>query len=177
MKTNIPISLNVLTQLPLDHKTYSLTKLDLLDLGLNQTKAFTYYLGMIVYCALEKENYIWREYLNINESDGLILGGYTYPNGIINNNYNYSNKKFNFFLLESENNISDNISNEILTGVINGVNSTFTVLNPLIANSEKLYVNGNRQKKPDDYNITGQVINLTFSPQLNETLLIDYIKQ
>ena len=66
---------------------------------------------------------------------------------------------------------------EELAGDINGINATFTILNPLFPDSEKIYVNGNRQKKPDDYNISGQNITFTFSPQSTELILIDYIKQ
>ena len=65
---------------------------------------------------------------------------------------------------------------EELAGDINGINATFTILNPLFPDSEKIYVNGNRQKKPDDYNISGQNITFTFSPQSTESILIDYIK-
>ena len=60
--TNIITSLNVNTQLPLDSKTYVYDFTDLLDLGLNQTKAFTYYIGMKVYCVSNESTYIWREY-------------------------------------------------------------------------------------------------------------------
>ena len=73
--------------------------------------------------------------------------------------------------------LEEKVVNEIPTGVLNGVNSTFTTQFGVKPDSEEVYVNGNRQKKPDDYNISGQIINLTFSPQINETILIDYIKQ
>lgn len=69
------------------------------------------------------------------------------------------------------------IKGETPTGVLNGVNAVFTIVNNLKPNSEEVYINGNRQKKPDDYNITGQTLNLTFSPQTTETIIIDYIKQ
>ena len=98
--TNIITSLNVNTQLPLDHKTYVYNENSLLDLGLNQTKAFSYYVGMKVYCVLQNKTYIWREYLTPLELNGLIPNGFIYPNGILNTDYNYSNKKFNFFIYE-----------------------------------------------------------------------------
>ena len=69
------------------------------------------------------------------------------------------------------------IKNEVPIGVLNGINPIFTTINSLVANSEDLYVNGNKMKKPDDYNISGQIITLTFSPQSTETILINYIKQ
>ena len=98
--TNIITSLNVNTQLPLDSKTYVYDFTDLLDLGLNQTKAFTYYIGMKVYCASNESTYIWREYTTPLEAGALIPNGYTYPPGILNDTFDYSNKKFNFFLVE-----------------------------------------------------------------------------
>lgn len=107
--TNIITSLNVNTQLPLDSKTYVYDFTDLLDLGLNQTKAFTYYIGMKVYCVSNESTYIWREYETPLEVGGLIPNGFTYPNGILNDTYNYSNKKFNFFLIEENGSVvSDN---------------------------------------------------------------------
>lgn len=72
--------------------------------------------------------------------------------------------------------LEEKVVNEIPTGVLNGVNSTFTTQFGVKPDSEEVYVNGNRQKKPDDYNISGQIINLTFSPQSTESILIDYIK-
>lgn len=68
------------------------------------------------------------------------------------------------------------IIGEVPLGDINGINAIFIISNNLIPNSEKIYVNGNRQKKPDDYNISGQNITFTFSPQSTESILIDYIK-
>ena len=80
-------SLNVNTQLPLDSKTYVYDFTDLLDLGLNQTKAFTYYIGMKVYCASNESTYIWREYTTPLEAGALIPNGYTYPPGILNDTF------------------------------------------------------------------------------------------
>ena len=72
--------------------------------------------------------------------------------------------------------LEEKVVNEIPTGVLDGSNAVFTSQFGVKPDSEEVYVNGNRQKKPDDYNISGQVITLTFSPQLTETILIDYIK-
>ena len=68
------------------------------------------------------------------------------------------------------------IIGETPLGDVNGINAIFTTINNLIPNSEEVYVNGSRQKKPDDYNISGQNITFTFSPQSTESILIDYIK-
>lgn len=68
------------------------------------------------------------------------------------------------------------VINETPVGILNGSNAIFTSQFGVKPDSEEVYVNGNRQKKPDDYNISGQVITLTFSPQSTESILIDYIK-
>ena len=176
--TNIITSLNVNTQLPLDFKTYVYDKNELIDLGLNQTKAFTYYIGMNVYCALQQEVYIWREYVTLNELGGLIPNGFTYPNGIQTLSYNYSNKKFNFFIVENNSSINlELIINDSLLGNIDGINNIFTINNNIVPDSESLFVNGIKLTKPNDYNITGSIITTVFSPEINEIININYIKQ
>ena len=72
--------------------------------------------------------------------------------------------------------LPEQVTGETPLGALNGINAIFTTLNNLVTNSEEVYVNGNRQKKIDDYNISGQTITFTFSPQSTETILIDYIK-
>ena len=79
-------------------------------------------------------------------------------------------------LIESALQPEQEVIGEELVGNIDGINATFNTLNTFLPDSERLYVNGSRQKKPDDYNISGQNITFTFSPQLTETILIDYIK-
>lgn len=69
------------------------------------------------------------------------------------------------------------VINEVPIGIINGSNAIFTTVNSLQPGTDRLYSNGHRQKKPEDYNITGRTITLTFSPSITETILIDYIKQ
>lgn len=72
---------------------------------------------------------------------------------------------------------SDIVMGEIPNGLINGGNATFTSLSPFIP--EKLIVerNGVTQRKNTDYSTTGNnTINLTFSPETGESILINYIK-
>ena len=73
--------------------------------------------------------------------------------------------------------VNKNIKNEIPLGTINGINAIFTTQFPLEPNSEDIFINGQKQKKPDDYNISGQTITFTFSPGVSESLVINYIKQ
>lgn len=83
----------------------------------------------------------------------------------------------NISILEDYVKIDNLIINEIPIGLINGINSIFQTLNPLLPDSEEVYVNGQKQFKPNDYNISGQNVTLTFSPSINEVITINYIKQ
>ena len=69
------------------------------------------------------------------------------------------------------------IKNETPLGAIDGINAIFTTQFSLEANSEDVFVNGQKQIKPSDYNISGQTITFTFSPNIDEIITINYIKQ
>lgn len=72
---------------------------------------------------------------------------------------------------------SDIVMGEIPNGLINGSNATFTSFFDFIP--EKLIVerNGVTQRNGIDYTTTGtNTINLTFSPEIDESILINYIK-
>ena len=69
------------------------------------------------------------------------------------------------------------IKNETPLGAIDGINAIFTTQFSLEANSEDVFVNGQKQIKPSDYNIFVQTITFTFSPNIDEIITINYIKQ
>ncbi len=73
--------------------------------------------------------------------------------------------------------VNKNIKNETPLGTINGINAIFTTQFPLEPNSEDIFVNGQKQVKPYDYNISVQTITFTFSPNIDEVITINYIKQ
>ena len=69
------------------------------------------------------------------------------------------------------------IYNEVPIGLINGVNSIFTSVNNFIPEKIEIYLNGFLQKIINDYQTIGtNTIQLNFSPNVGETLLINYIK-
>ena len=68
------------------------------------------------------------------------------------------------------------ITSDSLSGTINGVNNIFTINNVIIPDSEELFVNGLKLTKSNDYNISGITITLTFSPNINEIITINYLK-
>lgn len=94
---NIPTNLSVAAQLPNDPKVWVLTKTTLASLGTSNNLAYTYYKGMRVYCAQEKEIYEWREVTAPGEPLGLVATNFIYPNGLIVNGVDYSLKEYNFF--------------------------------------------------------------------------------
>ena len=96
---NYPTGFFLPSQFPLDFKLYFKTLAEMLDLGLNNNLAFTYYWGMIVYCKEDNQLYIW-EPVNARkaQSKGLLENGFTYPPGSPNSNgITYENVTFNFF--------------------------------------------------------------------------------
>ena len=78
---------------------------------------------------------------------------------------------------ESSTIINKFVFNEIPLGIIDGVNSIFNTNFLLVPDTEVVFINGQKQKKPDDYNISGQTITFTFSPGVSESIVINYIKQ
>ena len=78
---------------------------------------------------------------------------------------------------ESSTIINKFVFNEIPLGIIDGINSIFNTNFLLVPDTEVVFINGQKQKKPDDYNISGQTITFTFSPGVSESVEINYIKQ
>lgn len=94
---DIPTGLRVPSQIPLDIKEYFATLADMLNLGTNNNKAFTYYKGFRAYCVENDKIYIWKEVVP-ELGDGLLPSNFTYPNGTECFGVDYSNKEYNFFL-------------------------------------------------------------------------------
>lgn len=93
---NIPVGLRVPSQVPLDAKVYMANEASLANLGPGNNLAYTYYKGMIAYCAQEETRWEWREPNFIGEI-GLLLSNFIYPAGLNIFGINYGNKQYNFF--------------------------------------------------------------------------------
>lgn len=96
---DIPVGLRVPASLPLDTKLWIKTSEDLENLGVGNNLAYTYYRGMRIYCADEKEIYEW---MRVEDGNNLGLPNlptsiFTYPTGYIVNDVNYSNDTYCFF--------------------------------------------------------------------------------
>lgn len=102
---DIPTGLRVPAQVPLDAKLYVADEASLINLGVSSNLAFTYYQGMIVYCVLERKRYEWREG-TIGEI-GLMPSNFTYPPILIVNGVDYSNKVYNFYIVNQNSTISN----------------------------------------------------------------------
>lgn len=77
--------------------------------------------------------------------------------------------------------LSNMVFNEVPAGLINNSNTTFTLAFAPIAGTERIYINGIRQKPGigNDYTISGSTITFTTAPKTKgsgDKLLADYIK-
>lgn len=95
--TNIPNGLLINAQINLNPKVYFDTLAELIDLGIGDILAYTYYNNMLVYCAETKNWYIWRELQTPTDAVGEIVGNYTYPVSYVSFGVTYSGKTYNFF--------------------------------------------------------------------------------
>jgi len=137
--SNIPIGLRIPTQIPLNAKENIADEATLKDLGINDNLAFTYEKGLIIYCKLEGTRYEWREVLSGEELTGLRDTDYIYPNGVITNDVDYSNKKYNFFTIENntsnifieegDNIVIDGNGSDVTPYIISGLSSPFNSVN------------------------------------------------
>jgi hypothetical protein len=86
------------TQIPLDAKVYAAFLSELTTLGTSNYLAYSYYEGLIVYCAEDEIHYQWREERAPGELQGLLAESFTYPGGVSNNGITYGGRTFNFFV-------------------------------------------------------------------------------
>ena len=91
---NTAVSYSIASQLPLDPKILFDTLAELIDLGVANVNAYTYYDGMVVYCAENKVWYVWKE--KAANADGAIVGNFQYPAVWIIEGIDYGNKIYNF---------------------------------------------------------------------------------
>lgn len=66
------------------------------------------------------------------------------------------------------------IDDETPSGVINGINTIFTIKRVPAQGSLKLYRGGTRQRITEDYTLSGKTLTLLIAPQVGEILLVDY---
>lgn len=101
MHNDITQGLRVPTGIPLDSKAWVKSKSTLTSYGDNNNLAYTYYKGLRVYCAEDKEIFEW---MPVSEGNALKLQAlstksFTYPNNYIIGDINYSLIEYNFFLI------------------------------------------------------------------------------
>lgn len=68
------------------------------------------------------------------------------------------------------------VPKEIPYGLIDGVNTTYILVNTPTIGTEHIFVNGILMQIGDDYIITGPNITFTFSPQIGEKIVVTYYK-
>lgn len=103
---NILENLYVPGQLPLDHKLWYHSKKDV-NLGENNVLAYAFYMGMLIYCANDRQMFEWREveHKTVLKPIKILKEDFTYPEGVKVNGVDYSNKTYNFFLIAFDNQI------------------------------------------------------------------------
>lgn len=109
-KIDISTGFEVAGQFPLNYKGYFKTIAEMQDLGISNAYAYKYYETMFATCVETNKQYVWRE-AQVGET-GILVSHFTYPNGIISNGIDYSNREFNFFLYTNDV-IQDNIAKVI----------------------------------------------------------------
>lgn len=97
MYNDIPVGLRVPASMPLDAKLWVKSSVDLESLGSANNLAYTYYKGMRIYCADEKEIYEWMPVSEAGSLPSLLDDNFTYPSGYNINGVNYSNVAYNLF--------------------------------------------------------------------------------
>jgi hypothetical protein len=97
----ITSSLEVATQQPLDSKVHFKTFVEMRDLGPNNINTYKYHNGMFCICHEDKSFYVWREVIN-QELGGVLLNNHLYPENTISDGFDYSNKLYNFFILQHD---------------------------------------------------------------------------
>lgn len=116
---------NVTSMVPNDPKTWVYSKSQLLDLGVGNYVAFTFYDKMKVSCALENEVWEWREALP--DEEGLRPFNFTYPSPLIIANVDYSGKEYNFFKVTNV--TAENLPQIVQIENIGGANGYFKQFN------------------------------------------------
>lgn len=96
MSNAITTGLRVPSQLPLDVKLHSPSEVILSALGTANNLAYTYYLGMRVYCVQERTIWEWRE-PDTEIETGLLDEHFLYPAGLVVDGVDYGEKEYNFF--------------------------------------------------------------------------------
>lgn len=91
--------------------------------------------------------------------------------------YNGTNLKFRNGATTRNINTTDYVINEIPSGLINGINATFTTAFDFVPGTEEVYLNGLKLVKLEDYNTTGtNQIDLYVAPGIGEELSVNYTK-
>lgn len=70
----------------------------------------------------------------------------------------------------------EHVFNEVPSGAIDGVNTTFTLATTPKEGTLTVYL-PTRQKLGDDYTVSGNTITFTVAPAIGSVLIVDYIKE
>lgn len=88
-------------QFPRNAKLYVKTLAELIDLGVDDYKAYRYYDGMIVFCIETLTHYIWKNKNRARTGEFSVSTSFTYQNGTIANGIDYSSQTYCFYPFNS----------------------------------------------------------------------------
>jgi len=72
---------------------------------------------------------------------------------------------------------STEVYSEIPGGAIDGVNASFVTAAPFRSDTERLYLNGVRQRRTGDYTVSPpSTVIFVLAPRTNDVILVDYLR-
>lgn len=177
--SDLPVGLQVASQIPLSFASYKLNEAALADLGAQDNLAFTYHKGMPFYCAEEKSTWTWEEVgETVNPASVFLLTNmFLYPDNWVVNGIDYSNKHYNF--VKNQNVTLENVANYIIPGAPgNGIanisyNNSIGVLTITMTNSV-VYTTGDIRGTNGTNGISITGVTFLGSAGLNDTYRISF---
>lgn len=88
--------------------------------------------------------------------------------------FNILEKKVHFKTSDYDNIIHIDIFNETPSGVMDGINNEFFLSKQPVLNTERVYVNGLREKKGSGYSVVGNRIIFSEPPKPGYEIVVDY---
>ncbi len=98
--SDLSVGLQVASQIPLNFRRFVANEAFLADLGDEDNLAYAYHKGMEFYCATEKSRYEWAEATG-ETRERLMPTHFTYPDNLVVNGIDYSEKQYNFFKIQN----------------------------------------------------------------------------
>lgn len=149
-----------------------------------QSPSFSYYVTDSTVWIYKGATYGWTKLTSERDVLKLIKNAITYYNDTVVccgieeapiNGIAYVRKDGSWIPESGGGGSSSEILNEVPSGSVNNSNTLFILSTLPITNTERVYLNGIRQKTTLDYFITGQNITFATPPYFNDLITVDYL--